>query len=202
MPETSLFASHLPPSVTGWDVVVVGSLSLLIGVALGAWLFLPQLRSRRATNKLNRKLPPKQAAGHAPQDWQERQSDHQLAIGKHEVIKELRLHNVDLVCVSDREGKKNDAFWAIVSGEMIAYDEIAEWETYRLACGAMTEAEDTALQLKVAEEFRATSALKRTRELWKFLRMGDVWLLDEISHDLTEVDDMPQPFSDDVYEVK
>lgn len=129
-----------------------------------------------------------------------RQTDHMLALGKRNVLEDVKLLDVDLVYVADRQGQAHDEFWAVVRGEMIDYEEILDWERYAVACGAVDDDAIAALRERVAAEYRPTTVPTAFAELWKFERdPAKGWVLAKIDHDLAQVDDRPRPYSDDTY---
>lgn len=87
------------------------------------------------------------------------QTDHLIEEHRKNILENINLSQVDIVDVEDFLDNRKDRFWAHLDGSMIDYT--VDDTNNRVVYGKKTEAENFA-------------------ELWKFVRAGNTWVLDEI----------------------
>jgi len=86
------------------------------------------------------------------------QTDQMIAAHRKNVLESINLTETDIVDVEDFSDNKKDRFWVYLKGSMVDYT--IDDTTDRIVSGQQKP-----------EEFT---------ELWKFIRSGDNWVLDEI----------------------
>jgi hypothetical protein len=99
-------------------------------------------------------------------DKHKRQTDELIAQHRRNVLEDINLTDTDIVDVEDFADNKRDLFWVYLKGSM--RDFMADDRTRDIVSG-----EDK------VESFT---------ELWKFIRQGDTWMLDEIDSTVTLFD--------------
>ena len=94
------------------------------------------------------------------------QTDQMISQHRRNVLEDINLIETDIVDVEDFTDNRKDQFWVYVKGSMIDYT--VDDKTGSLVSGN-----------EKAEKFT---------ELWKFLRIGDTWVLDEIDQQVSLFD--------------
>jgi Tim44-like domain len=94
------------------------------------------------------------------------QTDQMISQHRQNVLEDINLIETDIVDVEDFTDNRKDQFWVYVKGSMIDY--MIDDRTGLLVSGD-----------RKAEKFT---------ELWKFLRTGDAWVLDEIDQKVSLFD--------------
>ena len=104
------------------------------------------------------------------------QTDDMLKRGIRNVMESINLKEAKIVEVLDYKDNSKDTFWAYIVGSMVDYTIVEK-------SGELIDGE------KKNNSFK---------ELWKFKRQGDTWLLDEIDQDV-EISDLRafNPFSEE-----
>ncbi len=95
------------------------------------------------------------------------QTDHLIEQHHTNTLENINLTQVDIVDVEDFRDNRKDQFWARVEGSMIDYT--INDTNNRVVSGNNTKAESFA-------------------ELWKFVRSGNTWVLDEIDQSVSLAD--------------
>jgi len=92
------------------------------------------------------------------------QSDHLIEEHHKNMLENINLTQADIVDVEDFRDNKKDRFWAHIEGSMIDYT--IDDTNNRVVSGNSKKAETFA-------------------ELWKFVRIGNTWVLDEIDQSVS-----------------
>lgn len=92
------------------------------------------------------------------------QTDHLIEEHRKNMLESINLTQADIVDVEDFQDNKKDRFWAHIEGSMIDYT--IDDTNNRVVSGNNTKAETFT-------------------ELWKFVRMGNTWVLDEIDQNVS-----------------
>lgn len=94
------------------------------------------------------------------------QTDQMIAQHRRNVLEDINLIETEIVDVQDFTDNKRDRFWVYVKGEM--KDFMADDRTRDIVSG--------------------TEEKEKFTELWKFIRAGDTWVLDEIDQEVSLFD--------------